>query len=152
MKKFLLSKDLAGLTQVICHFRKMFERDLNVKSRDWYVPRDFYPTIKKICINAIKEGQYDPLPNKLIHFAQFKCNKTGEILGTQVISTVVEAMDEFQEKCSYVVPDEVHLHLIDERLKRKRESDDKKGKGKSNKKRRIQDDDKDNEPTGGPSK
>merc|ERR1711963_408829 len=105
LKKFLLSKELSN--SQTNQFKELFVRDLAIKTRDWFTNRNYYNEVKERFFVRCIEGKIAELENSQCHFAQFKCDKTGEIFGTIVVESTLEGTARFKDNCVRDPTDEV---------------------------------------------
>ena len=132
VKKILLSPEISH--EDICQFRRLFERDLTVKSRHYYTTRPNYDdVIKPRFFEVTKARRYEGFGRNFVHFVQFKCNQTGIVFGTLVMDDDYLLSDEMSAIAIYKTPQVVKDYLEEQRLKKKREAEELK---KSSKRRR----------------
>ena len=132
VKKILLSPEISH--EDICQFRRLFERDLTVKSRHYYTTRPNYDdVIKPRFFEVTKARRYEGFGRNFVHFVQFKCNQTGIVFGTLVVDDDYLRSDELSAIATYITPQVVKDYLEEQRLKKKREAEELK---KSSKRRR----------------
>ena len=135
LKKFLLSKELSN--SQTNQFKELFVRDLAIKTRDWFTNRRYYNEVKERFFVRCIEGKIAELENSQCHFAQFKCDKTGEIFGTIVVESNLESTARFKDNCVRDPTDEVLAFNQQKRDDNKRKKDEKaQAKSSKNSKRR----------------
>ena len=132
IKKLLLSPEISH--EDICQFRRLFERDLSVKSRHYYTTRPNYDEkIKPRFFEVTKARRYERYGRHFVHFVQFKCNQTGVVFGTLVVDDEYLGSDELKAIATYKTPEVVKQYIEEQRLKKKREAEEEK---KASKRRR----------------
>ena len=140
IKKLILSKELS-LSQVN-QFKELFVRDLAIKTRDWFTNREYYGEVKDNFFVRCIDGKIAELENSQCHFAQFKCDKTGEIFGTIVVESNLESSAKFMNNCVRDPPKEVlafNQRKRDEKRDENKRKKDEKAQAKSSKRRKSED-------------
>ena len=110
---------------------------MSVKTRDWFTNRPYYEEVKNYFFARCADGKIAELENSQCHFAQFKCDQTGEIFGTIVVESNLESTAKFKNNCVRDSPDEVieFNKRIREENKRKK---DEKAQAKNTKRRKSE--------------
>ena len=124
IKKLLLSPEISH--DDICQFRRLFERDLHIKSRDYFTTQHYYDEVKSAFFPKVNDKYFERLEKNFVFFVQFKCNQTGAIFGVLVCDALLIGSDTFKANATYQVPAAVTAHLKAQRKANKDKKNDAK--------------------------